>query len=635
MRWIVRIVGALLVAGLLLVGGLLLLPGEKIAQVAVGQIQAATGRDVSVEGGVELSFYPVLGVRTGPVTIANADWSDEPVMLRAEGLSVGVGTTALWRGQVKIRAIELLSPDILLERSRDGSGNWEIDGESAGSGGRQLAVSLDRVEVTDGRLRYVDHSDGSRHGFESVDATLLAPDLDGRADIDLGLRMEGGAERLYLAGWVAQFMPFLQGEVVPVEAELRAGDGTIDFEGRANASGDAEGRIKLDLPRTGAILAALGEGAGDPPEGLGRAIRGETLMVLKNGRTLSLREMALRLDDNAINGDLDVTLDGKPQVMARLYAGALDLAALTGGDGGGGPDDGWSRDSLDASGLGAFDGQVRLTADSVDLGTVAFGQSDVTLTVERSRAVFSLNALKGYGGDFGGEFVMNNRSGLSVGGDLSMGGVEMRELLNDLAGVTRLSGEADGQVRFLGVGQSTDAIMKSLSGEGRVAMGRGVIEGVDLDRLMRSGDGSGGTTIFDELAATFTMAEGDMRNDDLGLMLPGVEATGKGRIGLGARDIDYLFTPVALNARGGRGLAIPVRIRGPWSDPRITPDLAAAVDFNLDEEKKELERKAEERVQEELRKQLDVETQDGEKVEDALKRKAEDEIRRGLMRLLE
>lgn len=635
MRWIFRIIGALVVAALLLLVGLLLLPGEKIAQVVVDQIRTATGRDVSIEGGVELSFYPVLGVQTGPVTIANAEWSDEPVMLRAEGLSVGVGTAALWRGQVKIRAIELVSPDILLERSSDGTGNWEIEGESAGPGGRQLAVSLDRIEVTGGRLRYVDHSDGSRQGFESVDATLLAPDLGGRAEIDLGLRIEGGGERLHLAGWVGQFLPFLQGEVVPIEAALRAGDGTIGFEGRANASGDAEGRLTLDLPRTGAMLAALGQGAGDPPEGLGRAIRGESLVVLSDGRALSLREMALRLDGNAITGDVDVTLDGRTQVKARLYAGALDLAGLAGGEDDGGDAEGWSRAPIDASGLGALDGQIRLTAESVDLGTVAFGESDVTLNIDRSRAVFSLNRLQGYGGDFGGDFVMNNRSGLSVGGTLSMDGVEMSDLLSDLAGVTRLSGEADGRVSFLGVGQSVDAIMKSLSGEGRVGMGRGVIAGFDLDRLMRSGDGTGGTTIFDELGASFTMESGDMRNDDLRLVLPGIEATGEGRIGLGARDIDYLFTPVALAARGGRGLAIPVRIKGPWSDPRITPDMAAAVDLNLAEEKEELERKAEERVKEELQERLDVEVQEGEKVEDALKRKAEDEIRRGLMRLLE
>lgn len=246
------------------------------------------------------------------------------------------------------------------------------------------------------------------------------------------------------------------------------------------------------------MLAALGQGAGDPPEGLGRAIRGESLVVLSDGRALSLREMALRLDGNAITGDVDVTLDGRTQVKARLYAGALDLAGLAGGEDDGGDAEGWSRAPIDASGLGALDGQIRLTAESVDLGTVAFGESDVTLNIDRSRAVFSLNRLQGYGGDFGGDFVMNNRSGLSVGGTLSMDGVEMSDLLSDLAGWPRLSGEADGRVSFLGVGQSVDAIMKSLSGEGRVGMGRGVIAGFDLDRLMRSGDGTGGTTIFDD-----------------------------------------------------------------------------------------------------------------------------------------
>ncbi|WP_137701549.1 AsmA family protein [Marimonas lutisalis] len=637
MRWIFRVFGALVVAALLLAGGLLLLPGEKIAQVAVDQIRAATGRQVSVEGGVELSFYPVLGVRTGKVTISNADWSDEPLMLSARGLSIGVETGALFRGQVRVKALELVGPEMLLERSRDGRFNWEIERGTGGAGGRGMAFALDRLEVSDGSLRYVDHSDGSRQRFDKLDLTLLAPDLAGRAQIELTAHPAGTP--VALRGAIDGFLGFLDGAPVPVEATLTAGGGTLEFAGRAGAGGDAEGRLSADLPRTKAFAAALGLGAVAPPEGMGRAIRGEGLIVLTDGKALALRKMALRLDDNAITGDADITLDGKTQLRARLRAGALDFAGAPeagGGTGGGQAESsGWSTAPIDASGLGALDGQVRLTAESIDLGRVKLDATDVTVTIDRARAVFSLNDVAAYGGAFGGEFVMNNRSGLSVGGKLSMRGVETKDLLSDMAGITRLSGKADGNLGFLGVGQSLNAIMNSLQGDGRIAMGRGVIAGMDLDRLMRSGDGSGGTTIFDSLGASFTMAGGNLVNSDLKLALPGIEATGTGRIGLGARDIDYLFTPVALKARGGRGLAIPVRIRGPWSAPRITPDMGAAVDLNLAEEKKQVEEKVEQKVRETLRKELDVEVQEGEKVEDALKRKAEEELMRGLQKLLE
>jgi AsmA protein len=636
MRWIVRILGALLVTALVLVAGVFLLPGEKIAKVAVDQIRAATGREVTVEGGVELSWYPVLGVRTGPVMIANAAWSDKGPMVRAQGLSIGVETAPLFSGQVKVKALELISPKILLERARDGRGNWEIDGASGGSSPK-LSLSLDRVEVADGGLRYIDHKSGSEQAFDKVDATLVVPDLNGTAKLSLVLHPAGAP--VSVNGTIDGFSSFVQGNAVPVAAVAKAGGGTIDFSGRASATGDAEGRLVVDLPKTAGFLAALGAGGADLPKGLGQSVKAEGLIVVKDGTQVALRKLELTLDQNRLVGDIDLGLGGDvAEFKARLNAGALDLSALTAGESAP-AGTGWSTARIDASALAALNGQARVTATSVDLGTVKTGATDLTLTIDRSRAVFNLNQVAAYGGAFTGEFVVNNRKGLSVGGKMNVAGVEVQDLLQDLAGVTRLSGKGDGAVSFLGSGPSVDAIMKSLSGDGRLKMGRGTINGFDLDRLMRTGDGTGGTTIFDDLGASFAMTGGDLQNDDLKLTLPGLEAGGKGRVGLGARDIDYLFTPVALQARGGKGLAIPVRIKGPWASPKIIPDLKAAIDLNLAEEKKALEQKVETKVKEKLKQELGVEVKEGQKIEDAVKegvqQKLEDEVKKGLLKLLE
>ena len=242
------------------------------------------------------------------------------------------------------------------------------------------------------------------------------------------------------------------------------------------------------------------------------------------------------------------------------------------------------------------------------------------MTLENSRAVFELRELSGYEGTVTGQFVINNRSGLSVGGDMTAAGIALEPFLTDAAGVTRLAATGDASLDFLGVGGSVDAIMKSLEGSAAITTGRGVISGFDLDKLMRSGDGTGGTTVFDRLTASFDIAGGNMRGDDLLMVLPLARAEGAGRIGLGARDIDYLFTPTLLEGENRRGLAIPVRIRGAWADPRIVPDLEKALELNLNREKGKLEEKAREKLGEEL----GVETQEGESVEDAVRRKLED-----------
>ena len=103
--WLIRIFGALAMLVLVLVAILLLLPGDRIAALAVDRIKAGTGRDLSVSGDVRLTLWPVLGVETGPVVLANADWAGPEPMLRAEALAIGVSAPELLRGEVRITRI--------------------------------------------------------------------------------------------------------------------------------------------------------------------------------------------------------------------------------------------------------------------------------------------------------------------------------------------------------------------------------------------------------------------------------------------------------------------------------------------------------------------------------------------------
>jgi AsmA protein len=259
------------------------------------------------------------------------------------------------------------------------------------------------------------------------------------------------------------------------------------------------------------------------------------------------------------------------------------------------------------------------------------GATRVLLRNDRSRLVAELREIRAYAGVISGEFVVNNRNGLSVGGALNATSIAMQPLLQQTAGLGRFHGTGDAEVSFLGSGASLDAIMRSLSGSGAVNVGRGHIEGIDLDALMGNFDVEGGTTVFDSLAATFDMDQGVLRNDDLSMQLPNFTATGTGQVGLGAQTLDYTVTPKALRVNGDRGLAIPVRIFGPWAAPQIKPDLQAALDMNFAKEKEQARQKLNEKLEEEL----GVSRHDGQSVEDAVKQKVEDELRRGLFKLFD
>jgi AsmA protein len=238
-----------------------------------------------------------------------------------------------------------------------------------------------------------------------------------------------------------------------------------------------------------------------------------------------------------------------------------------------------------------------------------------------------------FSGQLNGQVVANNRNGLSVGGNFKAEGIDVQQALSTLGGVERLTGTASASLEFLGVGQTEDAIMRSLSGKGDIAVGKGVISGFDLNRLMGRGEGSGGTTVFNSLTASFTMDGGNLTNNDLLMSLDNFRADGAGRVGIGARDIDYLFTPVALRANSGEGIAVPVRIVGPWSDPSIRPDLTKVIEAAAEGKLKDLENDTKTKVLEKVGSELDTTITDADQIEDVLKDKLEEEAKKGLLKL--
>lgn len=644
MGWIVRIAALLVVLLVVLVGGLFLLPADRVAQIAADQIRNATGRDVTISGDVSMTFWPTLGASVGALEVGNAEWSEQGPMLMAQNAALGIDAMALLGGEIRITNIEATSPTIRLESRKDGRASWRF---TDASGAAQIttetspdsapqAVSIERLRITDATLIY-DAEGADLVSYSGVDLALDWPDPAASARIDMVMRPADAP--VQLTADVVRFAGFLGGEIQPVDVTLKTDVGQVGLSGRAGISGDVAGALTASTGDTDGFLKVLGLAGADLPPGLGRSIEMTSQLTLTQDRQLSLRDLIVDLGGNSVRGEVDIGLDGVPQITANLATGKLDLRSTTRGSADEAAEsaptsEGWSRAPLDASGLAAFNGDIALVADSVDLGSLQLGSTRAVLRNDRSRMVFELREVQAYQGRLSGEFVMNNRNGLSVGGKLTATGIEAQALLDDLADVDRLSGRADGQVQFLGVGESVHAIMTSLSGQGSVRFGQGRISGIDLDRLMRSGQVGGGTTVFDSLVANFVMSQGNLQNDDLLLSLQRFEARGEGRIGLGAQDMDYLFTPRALRG-DGEGIAIPVRIQGPWSGPRILPDLGAAVDLNFAEEKKKAEEKVKQEVQRAVQDRLGVTAEEGQSVEEAIEKKIEDEIGKKLKSLFD
>lgn len=157
MGWLWRVLlGA---AALLIVSFLVLLffPWNTLREPLADYLTEKTGRKVAIDGDltVKLAWHPWVEIRG--LSIANAAWSDQPVMLAVDRIGMRVVPLSYFT-RLRIPEIEIDAPRAILERSKVGEKNWKIFHSAVNrdtTGGGDLPL-VGRVTVTDGRLRYRD-----------------------------------------------------------------------------------------------------------------------------------------------------------------------------------------------------------------------------------------------------------------------------------------------------------------------------------------------------------------------------------------------------------------------------------------------------------------------------------------------
>ena len=659
MRLIIRFGVGLAVLVLLGLGLLALVPADRVATAVSAQFESMTGRKLVLEGEVRPRLWPSLGVSTGPVSIANADWAEgEAPLFKAEGLVIDINLGALLGGEVKILGLTADAPQIALERSADGRENWVFG--SAGAGdvpAAATAFTLDEGRITGGSIRFDDRQSGRVIALDDVDVSLSIPDFAGPFTLTATALSAGQPVSLDLSGGV--YSAFADGRVVPLTLQLAAGQASLSFEGRGGfAPLVAEGALSADLSDLPALGALIGTALAQPGPGLGQdrlALSGQ--VTLDGSGAVFLRGAKIEADGNTLTGDLDLTPGtARPKLTAQLTAGPVTIGTgpqgvMGDGAAGGMQAAGWPEGEIDVAALSAFDAEIALSAPSLDLGVLTLGETRVLVTVDRARAVTTIRKMVGYGGQIGGEFVVNGRGGLSVGGNLAFTGLNMQALLTDLAGYDRLVSTGDLDLRFLGVGNSIAAIMQGLQGDGSLELGQGELRGLDVAGMLRTLDpgfvGEGQKTIFDGLAGTFSISGGVLSNSDLKLVAPYLTAAGSGEVGLGSRTLDYRLRPTALAAEDGTGgVMVPLLITGPWAAPRFRLDLESIAREKMEAEAKALEERAKAaakaaeaaakaELEERLRSELGVEIAPDESLGDAAARGAEDALEEEARKLLE
>jgi len=634
------------------IGAFLLIPQERIVALLEEQVESATGRSVRFEGGISPSVYPNLGVTTGPVEIANAEWSASGPILRAKSLHVAIDPFALLSGEIAIGDITADTPEVLLETSESGAVNWSFFEETSASDtkentpstpqGERQRISLKNLSLTDAAIRFIDRQNGTEVEILELDVSVQAPDATGPTDFEI--TFSRGAGPITLQGQLAETEAFLNGENSRVAATLTAAGSDLSFEGLANITGAAQGAISANIKETKSLLAAVGLPGIDLPPGFGRS--GSLSAELTYGPTpdAALNTIRATLDNTQLNGNLAASFTGVPKITGAITSPRIDLTALTSASGTNETSNtsatstGWSKAPIDASALAAVDADISLAIDRLDAAGLSASNINVGVELESARAVVALKSAQAFGGSLNGQIVANNRSGFSTRITMAANGVQLENLLGQFVGYERLIGTGSAQINVLGVGNSVDALMRSLSGEGQLGVPSGELVGIALADLILNEGQAGGRTVFSDLGAQFSIEQGVLNNSDLFAQLPAASVSGAGTVDIGNQMLNYRLTPRLADDAEGAGLVFPVQISGPWSGPKIRPDLEAAIkqsfQAEIDAKKEELENAAKEALESEVQDKLGISQEEGQSLEDAVKNKVQNDLLKGLGDLL-
>lgn len=170
-----------------------------------------------------------------------------------------------------------------------------------------------------------------------------------------------------------------------------------------------------------------------------------------------------------------------------------------------------------------------------------------------------------------------------------MSGVQIGPVLKALADMDMLDGTLQMDTDMKATGLLPKASLKSLNGRGSLLLRDGSVKGFDIAGTLRnltSSSQSDGQkkTDFAQLSGTFTIKNGVVKNDDLFMASPLFRLTGQGLVNLPKSSLDYHVKPRLVGTLTGqgdtltvrKGLTVPLRIRGPFSSPRITPEIDPA-----------------------------------------------------------
>ena len=260
-------------------------PVELLRDRIINQVEARTGRDLTVGGATSLSFFSRLAVALGDVP-SPPEGLEAPPTVVVSTVEAEIRPWSLLTAQPTVDRITLHRPTIELSVDAQGGRSWDFAGRRSrrsrpapGSSdvqqpsGKSLPANekpaaraalsklvAGSVRIVDGTVRYSDHGSGSRSEVEKLNLTLAADDPSGSLKVNGSLMVLGAP--LTVTGSVTSLPALLSDQPAQIALRVSGPPFEATYEGVIGLAADlsVDGMLKLQAPSA----RALGDWIGRP-----------------------------------------------------------------------------------------------------------------------------------------------------------------------------------------------------------------------------------------------------------------------------------------------------------------------------------------------------------------------------------
>jgi AsmA protein len=601
---------------------------ERIAE----EVKQETGRDLVIEGDLELTLFPWFAVNIGKTTLGNAPgFGDEPFLSFEEArLSIGVMPLILGDG-LKIGAVVLDAFQLNLEADESGRNNWQDIAEHSASRstpdtgvetqdvsqGQEIDLSIAGIEITNAAVRYNDAQAGESYSLTSF--SLVTGRVSGGDPIDIRSSFDFELQPAGLAGDFSietALVPSEEQGITLADAEIS----TLGLDARVSMV-DGSARVQVDAFSLKNLMTRLGI---DPPVTADPDVLGKIIFdgdVKLNDDAIAVSGVELVVDDTTLKGDLSVARDEAGTISINLAGNSIDL-------------DRYMEPAADAAASGdavpveipvdlirALNVRGKLTLDSAQMSGLEFDNVELGLNAAAGNLRLHPIAADFFSGKYEGDVRINAAGSVPVlSVNENIRSVSLGSLAQAMFEQQNITGTINGSFRLSGSGENLAAIQRSLDGSISMELIEGAFEGTDVWYELRRARALykqepapepelPARTRFSNVKANGPVRDGVFHNDDLFAELPFMQLTGNGKVDFAAAELDYRMTarileqPEFVEGASEAELEefteaeIPLKITGSLLDPTIAPDIEEML-------KEEVREKVEEEIKDKLLKKL-------------------------------